>query len=220
MFRIIPKDKAQALRIKRHLMADMFVLICWLLAWIAWKAGLLYMSGWLLLTLFGCNAIMFGVVFIIIRYDWNRRFKDPSLTVIQICIANFWATVTMVYTQELRGGFLFVYMMTILFGVFQLSRTGFFLVSMFAISGYAGVILMDAVSQPPKFNLTLNIVLLLVLAFNLFWLSFIGTYIKSLREKFKSNKLELEKNNVKITRQRDSIHQAHHDLEIVSIYFF
>ena len=84
MFEIIPKnDKAQALRIRRHLMADVFFIISFIFLWMSRKTELATFSE-LRIIVFFIVASAFQILFYgVIRGGINKNFKDPSLTIPQ-----------------------------------------------------------------------------------------------------------------------------------------
>ncbi len=210
---ISKNDKAQALRLKRQLMADAFFLLCFALVGLAWKTGLVHLStGNYLFSLGGCFLGQ-AAIFIFIRMGWNKGFKDPSLTIPQMIVGIAWATYLMLHVQELRGTLMIIYLLIILFGVFQLSRVEFAMVSIMAVSGFTGVIVWDILAGTPGFNFNLNLVQWVILVVILIWLSFIGSYIKGIREKLKQRKTELQNSYAEISARQDRLRIAHQELE-------
>ncbi|MFZ5571616.1 MAG: sensor histidine kinase [Thermodesulfobacteriota bacterium] len=210
---ITTADKAQGLRIRRSFMAVVFFVLCYGLVWLALQAGFVDLSPEHFAAAFAVNMTMMAIPYAVIRTGLNLKFRDPSLTIPQMVIAIFWTTYLMLHVQEIRGAFLAIYFLTILFGVFQLNRGEFILVSLIAITGYGLVIIWDMSVRPPRFDLTLNVVQFIILSVCLFWLSFIGSYIKGIRERLKASKITLEQRHVEIVNQRDSLRRAHAQLE-------
>lgn len=214
MMDILPKnDKAQALRLKRQLMADAFFLVCFALVGLAWKTGLVRLSTTNYFASLGICFLGQAAIYIFIRLGWNIGFKDPSLTIFQMTVGIAWASYLLSHTQEVRGTMMVIYLLIILFGVFQLSRTEFILVSIIAVSGYTGVILRDMLAGTPGFNFNLNLVQWVILVVMLIWLSLIGSYIKGIREKLKQRKTELQSSHAEISAQQHRSRIAHQELE-------
>lgn len=193
MFDIIPTDdKPQALRIKRHLMADVFFIISFIVIWMSREADLVFLSEFHM-TGFFIVASAFQVLFyVLIRTGMNKLFNDPSLTIPQISVTLIWVSYFLYNTQSLRGGVLVFYLLIILFGAFQLQRNGFIIVSLVAITGYGIVIVLDVLHPPDGFNLTVNIVQWIILVIAMGWLTFIGSYLNHIRNSLKTKKTELE----------------------------
>ena len=195
MFDIIPKnDKAQALRIKRHLMADVFFVVSFIVLWMSRKTDLANFTE-LQIVVFFVLASAFQVLFYgVIRKGINKKFKDPSLTIPQMSVTIIWVTYFLYYAPAIRGGVLIFYLLIILFGVFQLSQSGFIVVSLIAVAGYSVVILLDLLYPPESFNLTVNVVQWVILVVALGWLTFIGSHLNRIRNSLKDKKAELETN--------------------------
>ena len=195
MFEIIPKnDKAQALRIKRQLMANVFFIISFVILWMSRKTELANFSE-LQIIVFFLVASAFQVLFYgVIRNGINKKFKDPSLTIPQMSVTIIWVTYFLYYAPAIRGGILIFYLLIILFGAFQLNQRGFIIVSLIAVTGYSVVILLDVLYPPEGFNLTINIVQWVILVVSLGWLTFIGSNLNRIRNSLKAKKTELETN--------------------------
>jgi signal transduction histidine kinase len=213
---IITNDKAQSIRIKRLLMAALLWLAIFCLVFLSLKAGLLRMSLTHFLLSYSLAFFGQGCFFVFIRTSLNNRFKDPSLTIPQIVWAIFWITYLLYYTQELRGLFMSGYLFAILFGVFQLSAREFIFVSFLATTAYGFVIAVDSYNNPPDFHLTINIVQWCSLAVMLGYLSFIGSYIKGIREKLKLSKSQLEISFQEIVSQKERVEERTTELTIVN----
>ncbi len=199
MTAIIPRnDKAQAVRVSRQLMADAFFVICFIVVFIAARVGLVAMTFGQLAFFFFAVTFTQAAFFIILRTGMNKGFKDPSLTMAQITSAIIFITYFLYFVQEVRGGIIILYFLTILFGAFQLTLKGFIFVSLVAICGYGMVIILNVIYNPPGFNLASNIVLWTICALGLGWLSFIGSYLNRIRDKLKSRESELQASKTRL----------------------
>jgi diguanylate cyclase len=91
MLHIIPKDDPkQTLRIKRFLMAFNTYIIWMLIALFCYYDGLFARVPWPISWTFSLIITTNLVIFFFIRSGLNRRFKDPSLTLIQMVLATVW----------------------------------------------------------------------------------------------------------------------------------
>ena len=60
--------------------------------------------------------------YVMIRFNFNKELADPSMTMRQLAIGMCWVTILMLCTSEIRGAMMMVYVVTLLFGIFQLSQ--------------------------------------------------------------------------------------------------
>ncbi len=182
-FTIIPADDpAQALRIRRFLMAAQSYLIWIVLACYGYVRGLTSITlktlcFWLSLVVLA-NIVQYAIL----RTGYNKRFKDPSLTVGQMMVGLFFGLVVAYYADAARGAMLLVFIAVFIFGMFRLQVRQFMYLSMFVVIMYAGVIFALVRFKPGQFNLTVELLALTVLGVVLIWFSFIGGYINRLRE--------------------------------------
>ena len=201
MFNVIPvDDQNQVLRIRRFFMA-FFSYIMWMfLISYCYYQGLFRMS--LAITMLWFAFVMFSnvVLFFVFRSGFNKRFKDPSLTMFQMILATFAVMVVAYYTDEVRGILLLLYLIVFIFGVFRLQLRQFFILAIYALAGYGYVILLLFANHPDKIDLRVEILYWIVLASVLSWFSAIGSYINHLRSKLVKTNIELSKAN-EIIRQ-------------------
>ena len=66
-------------------------------------------------------------------------YADPSLTEPQVLVALAWLTVLLSLFSEGRGSMLVIYLLIMLFGVFQLPPRVFARCALFAFFGFAGL---------------------------------------------------------------------------------
>ena len=73
----------------------------------------------LVISLSGILAINI-LLYAMIMTGLNKRFKDPSLTLLQMVIATFWAMVFVYYADSFRSVVLLLYLVVFVFGIFRL----------------------------------------------------------------------------------------------------
>ena len=130
--------------------------------------------------------------YLMIRFNLNKELADPSMTMRQLLIGMCWATVLMWSTSEIRGVMMMVYVIILLFGVFQLSQRSFFLLTGFAMAGSLGVVAIDYQFSTEPFNLSQEIVRTAILAASLIWCSWFGNYVGRLREALRLQNIDLK----------------------------
>ena len=182
MLRIFPEDDHnQTLRIKRFLMAFgsyiMWLAIC-VLFYLQGETNrltpnVLFAS---FLGILFCNLLIYAVI----RSGLNIRFKDPSLTLLQMVVATFWVMVIVYYADSMRSVVLLVYLVVFVFGLFKLNVWQFLFLSAFAVVNYALVILLLYTMKPELIN-KVDILNIAILAMVLPWFSLVGGYITRLR---------------------------------------
>jgi len=136
-FSIFPKDdKKQALLIRRGLYALLGALMHTIICLLLFHARLFRTSGAEFLITF--SLMWFGhITFLIaLRSGFNKRFRDPGLT-LPIMLWAFSCTMYTVYlTNELRSVLLMFYLLTLGFGAFRLNLREYILVTLYGIFLY------------------------------------------------------------------------------------
>ena len=182
MFSIFPKDdREQTLRIKRFLMALAAYFIWFFISTVTFLLGLtrvpLYVLVGCFLGILVCNISIYAMI----RTGFNKRFNDPSLTLLQMMIATFWIMVVLYYSDSARSGVLLLYLVVFVFGLFRLNVREFLFLSLFAIAAYSTVIFLIYKNYPKSINAKMDILNLVILATVLPWFSLVGGYITKLR---------------------------------------
>jgi len=194
---IFPKDDPkQALRISRFLMASAAYFICAILCTFAYIAGFVTKEaflGW------SAAAVSINIVlFIVFRTGLNQKMADPSLTAIQMCSAIVMVMYVMMFANETRGVFLLIYVVILLFGIFQLDTRRFLYVSVFTLLTYGGVIVQLHLYRPQGVNFSMEYLQWVVLAGVVMLFSVIGGHISGLRDKISKDRSTIQRltNNI------------------------
>ena len=182
MFSIFPKnDLDQTLRIKRYLIAFGAYLIWSAICAVAYSLGLTIVPLYILVGGISASFCVNLLLYVVFRTGLNQKFKDPSLTLLQMVIATFWIMVVMYYAYEARSAALLVYMVVLVFGFFRLRVRQFLLLSAYALVNYSLVIFLVYKFHPEAINKGVDILNIIALAFILPWFSIMGGYITNLR---------------------------------------
>jgi len=202
MFSIFPKnDDDQTLRIKRFLIAFGAYLIWNTLVIFTYLIGLSRVSLLILASCISGNIISNILIYAIIRTGLNKRFKDPSLTLLQMVIATFWIMVLVYYADASRSTVLLVYLVVLVFGFFRLNVRQFLFLSAYAWVNYSAIVFLVYKLHPESINMRVDILNIIVLAFILPWFAMIGGYIANLRS-------TISKALSTIERLTDNIHDV------------
>jgi len=136
----------------------------------------------LIISLTGVFAVNL-LIYIVFRSGFNKRFKDPSLTLFQMVVATFWAMEVVYFADQARSLVLLLYLVVFVFGLFRLKVIQFLFLSLFAVLNYSAVILLLYIRHPESINGKIDFLSIVVLATVLPWFSLVGGYITHLRDK-------------------------------------
>ncbi|MBU3056628.1 GGDEF domain-containing protein [Pseudomonas indica] len=181
----------QSLLMKRFYMAAATYGLGLLLNWVAVFSDLYQASvaGALLTT--GLVVLSQLTFFLIFRSGRNLRLRDPSLTEPQVLVALAWHTWFLSQMSIGRGTLLVLYVLILLFGVFQLQPKVFVRCAAAAFFGFAGLNLWEA------WRMTLDdpglaVLQLSVLFVVLVWLSLFASYVHALRQRMRQRRFALQ----------------------------
>ncbi|PKN52403.1 MAG: hypothetical protein CVU55_07700 [Deltaproteobacteria bacterium HGW-Deltaproteobacteria-13] len=183
MIGIFPKDDPkQTLRIKRWLMAFGSYLMWMAITVVLYSQGQMHRLTLDLLVVSFLGIIICNLlIYAIIRSGLNIRFKDPSLTLLQMTIATFWVMEIVYYADAIRSVVLLVYLVVFVYGLFKLNVRQFLFLSAFAVVNYSLLIFLLYKTHPESLNNKVDILNILILATVLPWFSLVGGYITGLR---------------------------------------
>ncbi|NQD95938.1 hypothetical protein HP532_25075, partial [Pseudomonas sp. CrR25] len=183
----VTQRSLQSLLLKRFGMAAATYALTATLCWVAMLNQLFQASpvATLLLTaVVTVSQLVFLALFLSGR---NLRFLDPSLTEPQVLVALTWLTALLALFVEGRGSLLVVYVLILLFGVFQLQPRVFVRCSLFAFFGFVGLNLYEAYTMqlraPGLATLQAS-----VLGAVLLWLSLFATYVQAMRQRMRQRR--------------------------------
>lgn len=181
----------QSLLLKRFGMAAGTYALTGLLCWIGVFAGLFHATPFTAVSLTVLAALSQLAFLGLFLSRTNLRFADPSLTEPQVLVALAWLTVLLALFNEGRGSMLVLYMLILLFGVFQLPPRVFIRCALFAFFGFAGLNLYEAYT----FQLSAPRVALMqvcVLAGVLIWLCLFASYAQAMRQRMRQRRFALQ----------------------------
>lgn len=125
-------------------------------------------------------------VFLLIRSGVNQRFKDPSLTLLQLLIGICFATVLCYHMANvIRGVGTVLYIMVFIFGTFRLRMADFLILAGVTILLYILAMGLLYYNHPGSVDLKLEVVRTVILTVALLWISYMANYIANLRRKIK-----------------------------------
>lgn len=107
-----------------------------------------------------------GLLYAMMRLNYNKRFKDPSLTIPQMLLSIFLVLYVQIYAGPLRGGYLLALMLAFAFGCFKLKTRQLIWLTLLTVLIYVGTIPMIMQIEDTRFNPAVE--LTLWVAFSIF----------------------------------------------------
>lgn len=172
--------------------------------------------------LFTLTAVVTQTVFwLIFKTNLNLRFNDPSLTLVQMATAIVWFSLIISQLPDIRGSLLLLYVMVMLFGIFQLDTLEFVCAGLLSLVCFGAVILFDMVRinsgmtiHAPELNI--SVMQWLILASAQAWIALFSSYVRRLSERLKKQKDVLKSSNQKMQHANDALEQAMLQLDEVA----
>ena len=186
-----PSDVRQ-LRLRRLRLGMLSWIMAFAMALYAWALGLLNMSVVQIGLIGTMVMIMYLALHVGIRSGWSERFRDPSLTLFQILFATAIALFIIGHADEARAILLMLFIIAAFFGVFQLRKEEYVLVTLVAVFGFAMIVIGEILDTPDSSRRTQLLLELGVFTVVMFWIAFIGSYVANLRRKLSQHNRNLE----------------------------
>jgi len=181
----------QTLLMKRFGLAVGTYVMVVALAWVAILSD--YFRGSLRAAVIGSGlvALSQAVLACIFLTRRNQRFKDPSLTEVQVLLALAWHTWLLAHLGEARGTFLIMYPVIMLFGLFHLSQRAFVRCAVLVFAGFAGLNLWEAyvLTLDDPGLAAIQVASLLIV---LFWLCLYASYVRASRQRMRQRRFALQ----------------------------
>ncbi|MHA6492710.1 GGDEF domain-containing protein [Pseudomonas borbori] len=183
--------RLQSLLLKRFGMAAGTYALTALLCWVAVFNDLMRGSPQAMLAFTGLVVLSQLTLLALFVSKTNLRFRDPSLTEAQVLMALGWLTGLMALCADGRGSLLVVYLLILLFGIFQLPPRTFARCALFAFFGFAGLNLYEAYTYQLS-DPALAIMQTSVLAAVLVWITLFASYTQAMRKRMRQRRFALQ----------------------------
>jgi diguanylate cyclase (GGDEF)-like protein len=152
-----PDDKKQKIRIQVLFMSVGFYALCAVPIGLSVYLGLLPQR--VMLVWAACTAIGNCLIYIAMRWNFNKRSGDPSLTMLQVALAIGLTFYIQSYAGPLRGAFLLATMLAFAFGCFKLTTRELLRMALLASAAYAATIPFIKTLEGARFNPAAELVL-------------------------------------------------------------
>lgn len=188
-----PKDPRQRIRFRRSLFAIVLAILLTAFIWAAGAYGMMRMNWGSIVTALGIlwigNLTLLGAI----RSGFNLRFRDPSLTMVQVIWATTWVLTITYYVHDVRAALLMMCLLAINFGAFRFNLAQLMGVAAYAVGGYLIVIYLLYVNHPQSFGLQLELFVLAGFAAALFGTTIVGNEMNGLRKAINERNRQLER---------------------------
>ncbi|MFT5781174.1 MAG: diguanylate cyclase (GGDEF)-like protein [Pseudomonas sp.] len=189
--RQLTSQALQPLLLKRFAMAFASYALIITLIWLGFLFDLYQVPWSLIVSGTGWVLLSQLVIFAWLRSGYNLKLRDPSLTEAQVLLGLFWLTYLLSNIDKGRGTLLMVYVLILLFGVFQLKPRVFARCAAFAFCSFAGLNLWEAYLQQLAAPLQ-ALLQVIALFFVLVWLYLFASYIQSLSQIMRKRRFALQ----------------------------
>jgi diguanylate cyclase (GGDEF)-like protein len=124
-----------------------------------------------------------GLFFLLIHYRFGKTLGDPSLLFAQIAVAGIFALIMAYFLEEQARSLTLALLFTsFFFGIFNLTRREYLLLTAVAIAGYVAMLLLKyPAGERASDAFDLELLNLTILVIVLLWISLLGSYIAGLR---------------------------------------
>jgi len=187
----VTQKAIQRLLLKRFALAAGTYVLVMALVWVAIFAN--YYQAPLLSALISSVLVVLSqsVLLVMFLRGYNRRFKDPSLTEVQVLLALGWQTWVLSHLDSARGTFLVIYVLILLFGLFHLTPKVFARCAVFVFVSFAGLNLWEAFTYQMH-DLGLAGLQVCALFIVLVWLSLYARYVQASRHRMRQRRFALQ----------------------------
>lgn len=186
------QSQKQALRLRRAVISNLGLLMCIPLCTLAAYLGYASINTVILFTYVTC--IWFGhLIFVaLIAFNWNLRFKDASLTLVQMIWSITGISGLMYMVHDIRTLMLLGYLLVMAFGSFKLSIKGFQGVILYTLLCYGGVLMLVHTVRPQDIDLGQEFFTFVGFIFVLIGFSLMGAETSHLRKILSDRHRELK----------------------------
>ncbi len=184
-------EKAQKTRLQRLFMAMVGYGVVLLAVYLAQYIGL--GSVPLLAYQIFCGTAMVGNAFFYLLFKTKRnlRFKDQSLTSVQMIYSAFWGVIPLYFLPNGRLIYQLFFLVSYCFGIFRLNLREYLRVYFTVIGLYLGVLILEYFQQRPGFSFSIEAFQFILFVLILSWFTFFGSYISNMRQRLKNQNTDL-----------------------------
>lgn len=177
--KVVQTEAKQALRMRRFLMSVVTYSVSGALAQLCALLG--YLPPWVPVWWVAGAVVVNAGFYFMIRSGRNLRWRDPSMTELQLIVSMFAAMALISQADEARGAMLMFLPVPLLFGILHLNFRQMARVAIVGFVAYAGMISIVWVNQPQRVNPALELFNLVALAGVMIFMCVMCGYISKIR---------------------------------------
>ncbi len=135
------------------------------------------------------------LLFALIRTGRNLRFRDPNITLLQLCLASVPMLYAMFHAGEARGAFLVLTLSVTMYGLFSFRTRDFIYFTAFIVLSYSVVILMTLFLHPDQLRPRVDSLQWFAVLVAMAQFSSLAGYVTRLRGRLRERNLQLADRN-------------------------
>lgn len=192
-------DSQQALRLKRFILAALSSLTVIGFMALVYGGGYMALDGliWSTTGILTCIVVFYALL----RAGVNLRFRDPSMTSLQMASAMLVITSTAFFIKsEARDTVVPILLMIFYFGIYRLDTRAMTRLALINVAFYAAMIAALHIYRPHELNLSLELLRCGILALVSLWFGTVGGHVTKLRRE-----LALRKGAIEALLERDDL---------------
>lgn len=185
-------EKQQRIRRKQTLMGAGVYLSAIIPLYFIYKLDMIRLSAFGMWVGLVAAVITSLIFYLLIRFDWNLRLREPGMTFQQVLAAGFWSLIiAWNVDQEARMLPVVWLLLAFLFGVYTLKTRQYLLMSALILLGYFTLVIDVHLDAPGGRAAEIEFMHWVTLATGLAWMSLVGGYVSMLRRRLAERKAEL-----------------------------
>ncbi|MEN7344023.1 MAG: GGDEF domain-containing protein [Pseudomonadota bacterium] len=210
--------QAQQLRMQRFRMSVGLYALWGSMTIVADWLGLLEASPMTLAIMASTVGVFVAVFWWCLKSGYNLRFKDPSMTFAQCSVGLFWVLIFMYVIPEWRGLQISVFLIVLMFGIFQMKTREFSVLAAMAFAGFVALNMIEFALDKNQLDFLEVIFQCGAVGSLLIWAAFFANHVSALRERLNERNEALGEVVRKMTRlaERDDLTQAYNRRSILA----
>lgn len=198
-------ERAQRLRQKRLLTGL-----------VSYGLALAVVIGAWLLGFYGVHVVLVVIamviptnllLFALIRTGRNLRFRDPNITLLQLCLASVPMLYAMFHAGEARGAFLVLTLSATMYGLFSFRTRDFIYFTAFIVLGYSVVIALSLLLHPDQWRPRVDSLQWFAVLVAMAQFSSLAGYVTRLRGRVRERNQQLAERNSALEQALERIRE-------------
>ncbi len=213
-YRVAKQQKVRIQRLGMSFLSQGVTFLMVAFCWLQDKIPLVVLRDFVVLT-----VVINGAFFFIFYFDINLRFKEKSLTGLQMVAALFAPAWVVYFLQEgqARASMMFIAIVAALYGIFSLNTRQFLGIALIYLLIYGGLVLTIWVTKPQFTELPLELMQAFTFTLVMAQIAVIGGYINRLKSKLRDKNKKLNQTMDELQEALEQIHALAQTDELTGI---